>query len=82
MNNLESSSHAKLAQSQHEKEEIDYFEAELKKIAKIVKVPLITRRQNHIKEDPFEELMEVYQDVKEIEQNLSKSLNIASKYPF
>ena len=25
--------------------------------------------------------MEVYQDVKEIEQNLSKSLNIASKYP-
>lgn len=42
---------------------------------------MITRRQNHIKDDPFEELMEVYQDVKEIEQNLSKSLNIASKYP-
>ena len=64
---LENSSHAKLAQSQHEKDEIDYFESELLKIAKIVKVPLITRRQNHIKDDPFEELMEVYQDVKEIE---------------
>lgn len=66
-NPLEKSHHAKLAQSQHEKDEIDYFESELKNIAKIVKVPLITRRQNYIKEDPFEELMEVYQDVKEIE---------------
>ena len=51
-------------------------------MAKINKLPLIDRRQNKIKDDPFEELMEVYQDVKEIEQNLTKSINIASKYPY
>jgi hypothetical protein len=70
MSKLNQSQHDRLAQSQQERDEIDYFEQELERISKIVKVPLMTRRQNKIKEDPFEELMEVYQDVKEIEQNL------------
>ena len=39
----------------------------------------MTRRLEHHLDDPMEELMEVYQDVKDIEQNLGKAINIASK---
>jgi len=42
----------------------------------------MTRRlENHL-DDPMEELLEVYQDVKEIEANLGKALNIGSKCMF
>ena len=38
----------------------------------------MTRRlENHL-DDPMEELLEVYQDVKEIEANLGKALNIGN----
>jgi len=62
-----------------DKEELDYFEGELERIAQIIEVPLMTRRlENHL-DDPMEELLEVYQDVKEIEANLGKAINIGSK---
>ena len=80
MDRLAESSHAKLAQSKHEKDEIDYFETELNHIQQLVSIPLMTRREDITKDDPMEELMEVYQDVIEIEQNLQKAVNIASKY--
>ena len=69
--------------SVQDKEELDYFEGELDRIAQVIEVPLMTRRlENHL-DDPMEELLEVYQDVKEIEANLAKALNIGSKYqPF
>ena len=38
----------------------------------------MTRRQEFHKDDPLEELIEVYHDVKEIETYLSKTINIAN----
>ena len=68
-----------VAMSVQDKEELDYFEGELEAIAATIEVPLMTRRlENHL-DDPMEELLEVYQDVKEIEANLGKALNIGSK---
>ena len=68
-----------MTMSVQDKEELDYFEAELDRIAQTIEVPLMTRRLEHHLDDPMEELLEVYQDVKEIEANLGKSLNIGSK---
>lgn len=68
-----------MTMSVQDKEELDYFEGELERIAQIIEVPLMTRRlENHL-DDPMEELLEVYQDVKEIEANLGKAINIGSK---
>ena len=43
-----------------------------------MEVPLMTRRLEEHKEDPIEELMEVYQDVNEMEEDFKKTLNIAN----
>ena len=59
---------------------MDYFDAELKRFKEMIEVPLMTRRLESHKEDPMEELMEVYADVDEQEQNFAKCINIASKY--
>lgn len=59
-------------------QDIEYFSEELKKIKEIVNIALMTRRLEIHKEDPMEELMEVYQEVKEIESNLKKCINIAN----
>ena len=48
-------------------------------IKALVDTPLMERRQDSHKEDPMEELMEVYGEVKDIESNLDKALNICSK---
>ena len=53
--------------SEDEKAEMEYFLGELEHIQKIVDVPLMTRRLENHKDDPMDELMEVYDDVKEIE---------------
>ena len=58
-------------------QDIEYFSEELRKIKEIVNIPLMTRRLELYKEDPMEELMEVYQEVKEIESNLKKCINIS-----
>ena len=49
---------------------MDQLEGEMKKIQKLVQVDLMTRRLDSHKEDAMEELMEVYSEVKEIENNL------------
>ena len=46
---------------------MDYFDPELKSFQALIEVPLMTRRLESHKEDPMEELMEVYADVDEIE---------------
>ena len=51
---------------------------ELERMQGFVDVPLMTRRMNEHKEDAMEELMEVYQEVKEVEGYLSKTINIAN----
>lgn len=51
---------------------------ELERMQGFVDVPLMTRRLDSHKEDAMEELMEVYQEVKEIEGYLSKTINIAN----
>jgi hypothetical protein len=53
------------------------LESELKKIERLVKIDLMTRRLEIHKEDPMDELLEVYQDVKEIENNLKRTIKIA-----
>ena len=68
-----------MQRSQKEKQEMDYFDQELSRISQLIEVPLMTRRQDSHKEDPMEELMEVYQDVADVETNLNKCINIASK---
>ena len=56
---------------------MDQLESELKKIERLIKIDLMTRRLEIHKEDPMEELLEVYQDVKEIENNLKRTIKIA-----
>ncbi len=68
-----------VGRSSHEMEEMNFFEQELNRMQKLIQVPLMTRRLDCHKEDPMEELMEVYNDCKEIEQTLGKALNIGSK---
>ena len=51
---------------------------ELERMQGYVDVPLMTRRMENHKEDAMEELMEVYEEVKEIEGYLSKTINIAN----
>ena len=65
-------------QSANEKQELDFFVGELERMQGFVDVPLMTRRLENHKEDAMEELMEVYQEVKEIEGHLSKTINIAN----
>ena len=43
----------------------------------LVDVPLMTRRMENHKDDAMEELMEVYEEVKDIETCLTKTINIA-----
>lgn len=64
--------------SKNEKDELDFFVQELERMQGFVDVPLMTRRMDDHKEDAMEELMEVYQEVKEIEGYLSKTINIAN----
>ena len=46
---------------------MNFFEQEIGRMQRLVQVPLMTRRLDSHKDDPMEELMEVYQDVKEVE---------------
>ena len=71
-----------LTMSVQDTEELDYFLAELDHIQQLISVSLMTRRLDNHQDDPMEELLEVYQDVKEIEANLQKTINIASKYGY
>ena len=65
-----------MSQSIQEKEELDYFLSELEHILKQNEVPLMTRRLENHKEDPMQELVEVYQEVREMEHQMQKSINI------
>lgn len=64
--------------STNEREELDFFVGELERMQHFVDVPLMTRRLENHKEDALEELMEVYEEVKEVEGYLSKTINIAT----
>ena len=59
-------------------EDLNYFEQELTRLQSSVAVPLMQRRLVHHSMDPIEELQEVYADVKEIESNLAKAVNIGN----
>jgi len=56
-----------VGRSTHELEEMNFFEQELNRMQALISIPLMTRRLDVHKDDPMEELMEVYSDVKEIE---------------
>ena len=47
-------------------------------LREIVEIPLISRRMEIHNPDPMEELLEVYDDVKEIESNLGRAIEIAN----
>ena len=57
---------------------MEYILGELERIQNFVNVPLMTRRLEIHKDDPMDELMDVYEGVKEIEDQLSKTINIAT----
>ena len=59
-------------------QDIDYFEQELMSLREIVEIPLISWRMEIHNPDPMEELLEVYDDVKEIESNLGRAIEIAN----
>jgi len=46
---------------------MEYILGELERIQNFVNVPLMTRRLEIHKDDPMDELMDVYEGVKEIE---------------
>ena len=54
-----------------EKFDITYFEETLNKLKEMNKIPIIEKRQERHKDDPIEELNEIYEDVNEIEANLA-----------
>ena len=58
---------SKLTSFNQERDEVEYLEADLNRIAELASVPLLTRRESITKEDPMEELMDVHQDVIELE---------------
>ena len=43
-----------------------------------MEIPLITRRMAIHNPDPMEELVEVYDDIKEVESNLGRAVEIAN----
>ena len=64
--------------SVHEQEDMNYFESELKRLETTIEVPMRTRRLETHHSDPMDELVEVYEEVKEMEENLAKAINIAN----
>ena len=58
---------------------MNYFEEELSRLQTTLATPLMQKRLEQHSMDPIEELMEVYQDVKEIESNLNKAIKIVCK---
>ncbi len=56
-----------------------YFESMITKYKEELQRPLLMRRSSSHKVDPIEELNEVYADVKDLEQNFNKILDICSK---
>lgn len=57
-----------------------YFESMVQKYSEELQNPLMQRRLNVHKSDPLEELSEVYAEVKEMEHNFKKVLDVCSKF--
>ena len=57
-------------ESQRDSDNIDYFKQELERIQEYCLAPLMTKRLQIHKEDPMDELLEVYENVKEMEAEL------------
>ena len=57
-----------------------YFETMVQKFTEELSHPLMQRRLNVHKSDPLEELSEVYSEVKELEHNFKKVLDVCSKF--
>ena len=62
----------------NENEDINYFDMELKSLLESVSIPLIEKRMDIHKSDAMEELIEVYEEVKQIELNLSRAVEIGN----
>ena len=55
-------------------QDIKYFEQELLSLYKTIQVPLMTRRMDFHNQDPMDELVEVYEEVKQLETNLTRAI--------
>lgn len=60
--------------------ELFYFENMIQKFQQDLAKPLMEKRIAYHKDDPLEELNEVYTEIKQIETNFKKVLEISSKY--
>lgn len=59
--------------------DLDFFEQEMQKYQEVVRVPLMERRveNEQMKENPMEELQDVYVEVAQMETSFGKVINIA-----
>ena len=56
---------------------MNYFEEQVKALQDFASVPLMTKRLDKNQPDPMDELLEVYDEVKEIEANLKKAIDLS-----
>jgi len=56
---------------------MNYFEEQITSLQKFAEVPLMTRRMEKNQAYPIDELLEVYDDVKELEANLQKAIDLS-----
>ena len=61
---------------ENEEHDITYFEQVLQSLRQAADVPLQQKRMEIHNPDPIEELLEVYDDIKEVESNLNQAIEI------
>ena len=59
--------------------DLDYFEQLIHKFSEDLSVPLLTRRQRSMRDDPVEEIHDLVNELKESERNFKKVLEISCK---
>jgi hydroxymethylpyrimidine pyrophosphatase-like HAD family hydrolase len=59
--------------------DLDYFEHLIAKFQQEVAIPLLERHQHVVKEDPYEEIHDLFNEIKDAEHNFKKVLDIACK---
>lgn len=73
-------SQSQLSKQQMFESDLYFLEGMMQKFSQDLQEPLMQRRMALHMEDPLEELSEVYSEVKEMENNFKKVLEVCSKY--
>lgn len=65
-----------LKTEENEEHDVTYFEQVLQSLRQAADVPLQQKRMDIHNPDPIEELLEVYDDIKDVEANLNQAIEI------